>query len=64
MKRKIINTAICDARNVTEESLAGYDSITFCLTKRICMKKAFMKFLKLILEIRLLTEAAAALLSP
>ena len=28
MKRKIINTAICDARNVTEESLAGYDSIT------------------------------------
>ena len=28
MKRKIINTAICDARNVTEESLTGYDSIT------------------------------------
>ena len=29
MKRKIINTAICDARNVTEESLAGYK----CRTK-------------------------------
>ena len=27
MKRKIINTAICDARNVKEESLTGYDSI-------------------------------------
>lgn len=28
MKNKIINAAICDARNVTEESLSGFDSIT------------------------------------
>ena len=28
MKNKLINAATCDARNVTEESLAGYDNIT------------------------------------
>ena len=28
MKKKIINAAICDARDVTEEALAGFDSIT------------------------------------
>ena len=27
MKRKVINAAVCDARNVTEESLAGFGSI-------------------------------------
>ena len=27
MKKKIINCAICDARNVSEESLTGYDQI-------------------------------------
>ena len=28
MKNKIINAAICDAREITEESLAGFDSIS------------------------------------
>ena len=28
MKRKVINAATCDARGVTEDSLAGYDDIT------------------------------------
>ncbi|MBQ8995159.1 MAG: hypothetical protein IJ091_05040 [Oscillospiraceae bacterium] len=28
MRNKTINSAMCDARNVTEESLAGFDSIT------------------------------------
>ncbi len=28
MKKKVINTAVCDAREVTEESLAGLESIT------------------------------------
>ena len=28
MKKKVINTAVCDAREVTEESLAGFESIT------------------------------------
>ncbi len=28
MKNKVINAAVCDARDVTEESLAGFDSIT------------------------------------
>ena len=28
MKKKVINAATCDARGVTEESLAGFDNIT------------------------------------
>lgn len=28
MKNKVINAATCDARGVTEDSLAGFDSIT------------------------------------
>ena len=28
MKKKVINAATCDARSVTEESLAGFDKIT------------------------------------
>ncbi|MBO4797342.1 MAG: hypothetical protein J5494_00985 [Candidatus Methanomethylophilaceae archaeon] len=28
MKQKVINTAVCDARDVTEESLAGFERIT------------------------------------
>ena len=27
MKKKVINTAVCDSREVTEESLAGFESI-------------------------------------
>ena len=28
MKNKVINAAVCDARKITEESLAGFDSIS------------------------------------